>query len=149
MSRTIVTPRDISNAQRADADDFHLGEDKASPSVEMRPDDYTDMLLKLIPAEVVAVWVTVSGIIASASNVPAWLPWVVATVMLVLTPLYLRRVAKITKLRQVVLSTIAFVIWIFSLGGAPFEVLTGGNHLYGAMLLPIYTFAVPIFNVDS
>jgi hypothetical protein len=145
MSRTIVTPRDISNAQRPHST-FHLGEDIATPPA--RPDDYTDRLLKLVPAEVVALWVTVSGIIASASKVPAWLPWIVFALMLVLTPFYLRRVAKVTKLRQVALSTIAFVVWIFSLGVVPFGDLSWYMPLYGAILLPIYTFAVPIVNVD-
>jgi len=146
MSRTVVTPRDISNAQKSQST-FHLGEDIAT--LPARPDYYTDTLLKLVPAEVVAVWVTIKGIVASASQVPAWLPWIISALMLVLTPFYLRRVAKVTKLRQVALSTIAFVVWIFSLGGAPFGNLSWYNPLYGAILLPIYTFAVPIVNVDS
>jgi hypothetical protein len=48
-------------------------------------------------------------------------------------------------------TTGALIVWAFSLGGAPFSTLPASwvMPIYGAVLLPLYTFAVPLLNVDD
>jgi hypothetical protein len=58
------------------------------------PDGYVDKLLKLVPAEVVALWITLRGVLSSDdASVPVWLPWFAFGVLVLLTPVYLRRLA--------------------------------------------------------
>ena len=59
------------------------------------------------------------------------------------TVLYLLRVAKVNDWSQITVSTIAFVVWVFALGG-PFSHCAWYQPAYGALILPIYTFFVPI-----
>ena len=107
-------------------------------------------MLKLIPAEIVAIWVTLRGIFAAAQTAPVCLQWAAFLALVVLTPIYLRRTAGISKTTQVWVTTGAFVVWAFSLGGAPFVTLPPQYVLpiFGAILLPLYTFAVPLLKID-
>ena len=134
MPRTILTQRDI------DALATVRGTSPA-PS----PDDYGSRVLKYIPAEVVAVYIAVQGAINQADPTPtsATLLWIAFGILLVLTPVYLWRVTHVTKTLQLVIATVSFAVWVFSLGG-PFAFLTWYQAIYGAVLLPLYTFAVGI-----
>lgn len=148
MNRNIVTAQDLGPSPA----DMHLGAeprgaDTRRPSVAYpRADSFVDKLLKLIPAEVVAVWVTVRGILAAAQSAPEWLQWISFGAILALTPIYLQRVAGVTKPAQVWVTTGAFIVWAYSLGGVPFGSMGAPLYLpiYGAVLLPIYTFAIPV-----
>ncbi len=128
--------------------EFYAGGRPASGAP--RADEYVDKLIKLIPAEVVALWISLRSILAATHNVPAWLPWAVFGILLVLTPVYLHRVAKIGKSKQLALCTGAFAVWALSMGGAPFSQLPPPLYLpvYGAVLLPLYTFLVPLVGFD-
>ncbi len=124
------------------------GGDAAAPSA----DDYKDRLFKYIPADVIALYLTLDGILATAApaeNLPLdALRWIVAGVVFVLTPLYLARVAKVTKRKQIAISTSAFAVWAFYLGG-PFKTLEFYHPVYGALLFVVFTFVVPIWEVES
>lgn len=111
------------------------------------PDDYKTKLIKYIPAEIVAAFVTVDGIVRSASQLSAQVYWLVFLALLALTPLYMWRVTteagKPAARAQIIVSTISFAVWVFALGG-PFAGLAWYLPVYGALLLPIYTIAVPV-----
>jgi hypothetical protein len=114
-----------------------------------KPDDYQARLLKYIPAEVVAVYLTLDGIVRSAANqLPQkpWL-WIIFVILLIGTPIYLWRITKVTKKVQLIISTLSFAVWIFALGGA-FATTPWYKPVYGTLLLPIYTFIVPFFEGD-
>lgn len=134
MSRSILTQHDI------DA----LGTVRGS-SPAPSPDGYSTRVLKYIPAEVVAVYIAVQGAINQADPTPtgATLLLIAFGILLVLTPVYLWRVAHVTKTLQLVIATVSFAVWVFSLGG-PFAFLPWYQAIYGAVLLPLYTFAVGI-----
>ena len=112
---------------------------------EPKADTYQGRLLKLIPTEVVAMYVFLDGVLRSApAGVPApALRWLVFTALLCATWLYLNRVEKVSKKHQLALSTVAFAVWVFSLGG-PFVAFRWYSPIYGALLLPLYTFGVAI-----
>lgn len=108
-------------------------------------DDYKDTLLKYIPAEVVALYITLYGIISAAkTEIPFDLiSWIIFVVGVFGTALYLWRIGKVNDMLQISISTGAFVIWVFALGG-PFSNLSWYHPVYGTLLLPIYTFFIPI-----
>ncbi len=144
MGREIVTERDIQDAQtRADAGGRVAAGTRATAEDK---DEYADRLLKNVPAEVIAVYVFILGVLGAAdATIPRWLPWGVFGLLLVGTPLYLRRVQKVKKPLQLVLSMGAFAVWVFALGGqSPFATLSWYQPVYGAVLMPLYTFAAAI-----
>lgn len=105
------------------------------------PDRYRDRLYKYIPAEVIAFYLGLNAIIASASDVPRPVHWFIFLAGLAATPYYLRVVQKVVSPRQLLISTLAFLVWAFALGG-PFAALASYKPIYGAVLLPVFTFFV-------
>ena len=102
--------------------------------------------------------ITVLGdtVVAFALCLPLWrrrpeLVWAfVFLALLALTWPYLSRIGGVTNRTQLAISTGAFFFWVFSLGG-PFVYLMGlvgwtYHPIYGGLLLPLYTFAVPILD---
>jgi hypothetical protein len=112
-----------------------------APSV----DTYEARLFKLIPSEVIAMYIFLDGVMRSApANVPAQaIRWAVFGTLLCGTWFYLERVADVSKKAQLAASTLAFAVWVFSLGG-PFAAYPWYSYIYGAVLLPLYTFGVAI-----
>ncbi len=116
-------------------------------------DTYTDKLIKYIPADIVAGWTAVSGLIAGRdADQQGTLLWVVFLVALVITPLWISRVTGRSGMKpattQIVISTVAFVVWVFALGG-PFAGLSWYDPVYGSLLLIGFTFIVPIINPNE
>ena len=134
MPRTILTQRDI---------DALAGARGSSPAPT--PDDYGSRILKYIPAEVVTVYIAVQGIITAAdpAGPNATILWIAFGILLALTPVYLWRITHVTKAPQLVIATVAFAVWVFALGG-PFAFLPWYQAVYGAVLLPLFTFIVGI-----
>jgi hypothetical protein len=117
------------------------------PPPPEKSDSYSDRLLKYIPPEVIALYLTLVGIVsASANNDTNALRWGVLGFCLVGTPLYLWRVAKVRKALQLIISTVGFAVWAFSLG-QPFSSYGWYQPIYSALLLPAYTFLIPIVEV--
>ena len=135
MSRSIITQSDIAANAAA----------RSGVSAALAPDGYGSRVLKYIPAEVVAVYIAVQGAIDAAepTGPNETLLWIAFGILLVLTPVYLWRVAHVTKTLQLVIATISFAVWVFSLGG-PFAFLPWYQAIYGAVLLPLFTFAAGI-----
>jgi len=111
-----------------------------------QPDRYQDRLIKYIPGDVIAVYLAIAGILKTANGrIPLHtIEWIVFLVLLPGTWFYLQRVGGVTKWQQVLISVIAFAVWVFSLGG-PFTQFVWYDPIYGAIVLPLYTFLIPIF----
>jgi len=111
---------------------------------KVKPDDYKERILKFIPAEVVTLYLFLYGLAKASEDLIQFevISWVLFAVGIIGTILYLWRIGKVDWL-QILISTIAFVVWVFALGG-PFLQLPWYNSVYGALLLPIYTFFIPI-----
>ena len=121
-----------------------------SPAAAPSQERYDEKLLKLIPAETVAVYLSLQGVLLSSMGAPAeaqrlnaWL-WVIFVVMLVLNGLYLRKVQNVTDYKQHAILATAFVVWVFTMGG-PFRNLSFYEPFMGSLLLTLYTFVVPLF----
>jgi hypothetical protein len=155
MARMVLTSKDVDSAiktlgqpiiEKARANG--VSEEKLREAISVpvpKADTYQSRLFKYIPAEVIAVYLTLDGILRT-SNVTmpiGILLWLIFALLMLGTPLYLWRVANITRKSQLLISAVSFGIWIFAVGG-PFTYLSWYNPLYGALLLPLYTFFVPI-----
>lgn len=140
MSRSIITQSDIAANAAA----------RSGVSAALAPDGYGSRVLKYIPAEVVAVYIGIQGALNAAepSGANATLLWITFGLLLVLTPVYLWRVGHVTKAVQLVIATVSFAVWVFSLGG-PFALFPWYQPVYGAVLLPLYTFAMGIIVPDG
>ena len=127
MARTIITAA----AERAGADPV---------------DGYKERLLKYIPAEVITLYMALSGTVGAATgaSTQAIAQWVVLGAALLATPLYQARILKVTKQVQLLIATGAFIVWSFALGG-PFEQLIRPEDLkmWGSIAVALYTFGVP------
>ena len=132
MSRTIVTGTNVPADTPAGT--------KQPPS---KPDDYTSRLLKYIPAEVITLYLTLTSILRSSMDTGQVLEWLVFAIGTIATPLYLWRLQKVHKVVQLTLSTGAFIVWAFALGG-PFANVSWYAPVYGGILLSVYTFLIPI-----
>jgi hypothetical protein len=112
---------------------------------KVKPDDYLTRIIKYIPSEVVALYITLQASVSAArAEIPYELiSWLIFAVGVLGTVLYLWRVENVNDKLQISISTGAFVAWVFALGG-PFSNLSWYHPLYGALLLPIYTFFIPV-----
>jgi len=108
-------------------------------------DGYLSRLVKYIPSEVIAIYLTLEGIVkASEQRTNAPLFWCIFLFCLGGTWLWLRRIGKVERRSQILLSILAFAVWVFSIGG-PFALYPSWyNPLYPALLLPACTFTIPL-----
>jgi hypothetical protein len=113
---------------------------------ERKSDDYSSRLVKYIPSEVIALYVTLGTIIDSAkSESKIALSAFVLILGLLATPLYLWRILKVNKVRQLAISTGAYVVWVIAIKTPPFLANAGWYEpQYAALLLPVYTFAAAL-----
>ena len=108
---------------------------------------YLDRLLKMIPAEVVSLYLVGSGLIpqAQAVGLTAWA--VVCLVGVVIVRAYGtadRAQNKPTDWVHVAISCVAFVIWVYSVGG-PFTAFDLHVPYLGSLLVLAWTFFMPMF----
>ena len=118
-----------------------------TPPVEF--DSYFDKAVKYIPADIVAAWVAVTGLVSSARDVPRQtILWVAFGIGLLLTAWWTWKQAAAPGRRppvtQAIISTGAFAVWVFALGG-PFQHVPG-QPVYGGLLLILYTLVVALID---
>lgn len=129
--RTVISKKDIEQKR--------IALKEATP----QPDDYKSRLFKYIPSEVVALYLTLEAIVLPSEEMSVGLHWFVFVIGIVAVILYLWRMQKVSKRTQLLISTVAFIVWIFAIGG-PFAHLSMYSPLYGKILLPVYTFLIPL-----
>lgn len=143
MGRQIITETDVKDAITARDSRGYLA---SGNGTQISPaDEYSDRLIKLIPSEVISVYLFVSGILSSNNQIPQatfkWLQWGIFIFLLLMTPVYLWQAQRVNRMQQLLISTLSFIVWVFTLGG-PFTQFGWYLPVYGAILLPLYTFSV-------
>lgn len=113
--------------------------------IPILPDNYISRVMKYIPSEVIALYLMLDAIIRS-SETNLQLYWTIFIFCIIATPLYLWRVQKVNKKKQLLISTTAFIVWIFAIGG-PFVYVSWYKPLFGGLLLSIYTFMISLIEV--
>ncbi len=143
--REVLTLKDIRNYNKS-ADSVRPAEEAVYP---VGKDNYVDRLFKYIPAELVAGYIFVLGVMKRLTDTGEIriLQWLLFLIFCILTPLYLWRVQKVRKLQQHVISLLSFVIWVFALGG-PFALYSWYNPLYGEILLPVFTLVIAVWEAE-
>lgn len=106
-------------------------------------------MLKLIPTEIIAAYMAVHGIFQGqvielgGSDVTRFVGWTVFFVLLVLTPLYLVKIHNVRGRTQLVLTTLSFVVWVYTLGG-PFQMVGWYQPQIASCVLVLWTLAIPL-----
>ncbi len=109
--------------------------------------DYLDRLMRMIPGEVVGLYLVGNGIIPPAEGGVQAVWAVVCLIGVIFTRLFGTADPANNRPAQVpvvAISSVAFAIWVYSLGG-PFA--TYGIHVpyLGSLLVLAWTFFVPLF----
>ena len=110
---------------------------------EIKPsEEYLGKLLKLIPSEVVAVYMAIQGFIPAESA--KWGLTTISLLLFIITPFYLRYTQRVTRSTQIVISTLSLVVWLYALGG-PFTLWNVQQPWIASALLVLWTTFVPQF----
>jgi hypothetical protein len=145
MSREVITSKDIRQFNKS-GETAKLPADATYPATR---DGYFDRLFKYIPAELVAGYIFVMGVIKQVTDAGEVrvLNWILFTAFCILTPLYLWRIQKVKKIQQHIISLLSFIVWILALGG-PFALYDWYNPVYGQILLPVFTLGIAIWEAE-
>jgi uncharacterized membrane protein (UPF0136 family) len=110
-------------------------------------ENYMGRLLKLIPTEIIGAYLAIQGMVPVNSQ--KWGLSIASIVLLVITPFYLKRVQKVEKTSQVIVSTFGFIIWLYTLGG-PFTLWDIYEPWISSVVLLLWTMFIPrFFNVNG
>jgi hypothetical protein len=146
MPRTIVRPPRKVEAIAAEK----LGEIPKGlvekPVVTQDYDGYLSKLAKYIPAEITAAFLAIDSILKSVITLAQVWYWLIFVVLIACTPVYLYAAALMEKKKpdkpQLIISPLAFIIWVFALGG-PFVFLAGYQQAVGGVFLILATLLIP------
>ncbi len=130
--------------------------DVAAPAAEVNYSSYLDRLMKMVPTEVIGLYLVGSGIIPSSDPLVLTLWSLICLVGVVAMRVWGTTDATAnppqpTDWTHVAISGVAFIIWLLSLGGGPFA--SGGvfaaahqqTPYLGSLLVLAWTFFVPLF----
>lgn len=110
------------------------------------PDTYFDKVVKYIPSDIVAAWVAVNALVKQSTTAPVnTILWVAFGVGLILTALWTwkhtNESGKPPAYKQIIISTVAFGVWVFALG-SPFDTLSWYESMYASIALIVYTLVI-------
>lgn len=138
-------------------------------------DGYFDKVIKYVPSDVIAAWTAISGLFASQSgaggrqaatanvnataastvgggasdNTVLWIAFIIGVVFTALwTWKQTSQPNKPPAVRQIVVATVAFIIWVFALG-PPFSALDFYNSKISAAVLIGSTLLLGLIPADS
>lgn len=113
-------------------------------------ESYFDKLVRLIPADIIGGFVALDGLIKDQAPDSLILYWGVFAVLTVLTPLYICYIKtqppglQASKIFPATVGVLAFVVWVFALGG-PFAVTFDWYRpIYGSVALILTTMIIPV-----
>jgi xanthine/uracil permease len=111
--------------------------------------DYVERVAKYIPAEVVAGYLAIMGMIEAAdpdNTARMGLAWGLFVIGVIVTPVYLTVVGKPIGQQKITvwISTFAFVVWAYALGG-PFKMSGYHNGLLGSVAVGVVTWLAGLF----
>lgn len=119
MNRNIITWQDQPRGQRSsggtvDGAGKHVG-------ITSTADDYWARLVKYVPIEVISAYILLKGAIESAYKptepIGAWMLGALVVLGAVATWFFARKVLRVARWQQLLLSAVAFLVWTFATGG--------------------------------
>jgi hypothetical protein len=147
MTRQVVTQGDV-DRWKAAAGAVGLAKGGTAPAAEPVKDKYLERVAKYVPADVIAAYLAFTGLATTLDSVAA--EWVVFGFLLVMTPVYLLKKQRVEKRAQLIISTLAYVFWVFGTnGGGPFRHLIENlPPQYGQLALGLFSFSVGVIEPD-
>ncbi len=116
----------------------------SEPSVTSDQGNYLLKIKRQIPSEIVIAYATVSSLLDSWANSGLIVHWLILIIFSSLTPLYLRRIYKRKSIRELCVSTIAFFVLSFALGGSAFKNFQWYDQNLANAVAIIYSVTVPL-----
>jgi hypothetical protein len=107
---------------------------------------YEDVLVNLIPGELIAAYIAIDSIAASDPSIQRWVLLATCIIILILIPPYLMKLYNVKGRTQIIFTMFAFIIWVYCLGG-PFKIWGIYNSVIGSVVLVLFTLIAPIFNL--
>jgi hypothetical protein len=104
-------------------------------------DSYWDRLLKVIPAEVVAGYIGINSLIQGHEKEQMIL-LVSSIILFIFTPFILKLLHNVTKVFHIIVSMLAYVIWVYALGG-PFAHYGIHDPVIAGVIIILFTFFIP------
>jgi hypothetical protein len=104
---------------------------------------FLQILLKLIPSEVIAVFIFIQGVMPRVL-----LPHLVVALLLVcITPVYLYWAGGVRSRTQLAISTLSLVVWVYAMGVGPLRFVRPPFYepWHGAVALALWTLIPPMF----
>ena len=105
-------------------------------------DDYGDRLLKLIPAEVIALFMTMDAMIADNGDNTPTVSIITLALGMFATWFYMHVFQKVDNLPQIAVSVLAFAVWAINIGSG-FQDGFLIKPSYAALTLLVFTFFAP------
>jgi hypothetical protein len=112
-------------------------------------DSFAQKIVAYIPADILAAYLTLTGMISQVSTAPAWLAWAVFGGLLALIPFYVCYIKtspasfSSRKLFHWITSCVAYTAWCFAMGG-PFAREAWYQPIYGSVILVFVTLIIPV-----
>lgn len=103
-------------------------------------DSYLELVSKLIPGEIVAVYLAVQSLLVGLDQ---RVIWAVIAFLFVLTPVYLLRLGGVTRIAQAIFSGLSFLVWVYAV--APATILGPiYNPQIASIVLILWTLLIPL-----
>jgi hypothetical protein len=110
------------------------------------PNNYRDRLVKLIPSEIVAAYLTIYGLVQGSGGNTNYdmILWIVIGILFIFTPVYLVKFMEVKKPLQILFTSFGFIIWVMVSGWPQDEILGVSAAFFGSILLVLYTLLIPL-----
>ncbi len=108
---------------------------------------FREKLLKFCPTETVGACLAALGMLSAMDpgTLHTTLLWVVFAAGLIATPFWLIYKMDMRKPLQVIVATLAFIIWMMTIDGGPFSTIPGYQLVIGSVALILFSgFIAPL-----
>lgn len=113
-------------------------------------DKYLDVIVKLIPVEIISAYLTLVNILKGVKHdFNFYLNIIFLVSLMILTYLYLKYICKVNSQKQLIVSTIGFLIWALAIY-APVENLYGYPvSLFMSVIVVFFTLLLPLLFLNE
>lgn len=120
MDRNIITVQDVMARRRpAPGAAGSTADEAVAPALATQADSYFDRLAKYVPVEIIGAYLLIEGLVKELTEGAAerWALLVLFLCGLAATWLFAWRVLHVARTAQLVMSVLAFAVWVFATGG--------------------------------
>ena len=105
---------------------------------------YADVLVKLIPTEIIGAYMVISGFFSGFPGA-RWIALGASLFLLIIIPFYLKMIMDVQRRDQWIFTALSFVVWVYWMGG-PFQLW--GIHIpqVASIILVLWTLLIPLIN---